>query len=93
MLREAELVALEVRRGLVSANGARDYGVCLTADSQVDAAATEALREAMRGSRAPLGLFDRGPDIATLRERCLAETGLPAPRQPVWPGHIRAAAA
>jgi N-methylhydantoinase B len=45
----------------------------------------------MRGRRAPLTIFDRGPDIATLRERCLADTGLPAPRQPVWPGQLSAA--
>ncbi len=93
LLRDAELVALEVRRGLVSATGARDYGVCIAADGTVDAAATAALRETLRSSRAPLGLFDRGPDIATLREHCLAETGLPAPRQPVWPGRISATAA
>jgi N-methylhydantoinase B len=31
-----------------------------------------------------LPLFDRGGDIEQLRASCLAETGLPAPRQPVW---------
>jgi len=92
LLREPELVALEVKRGLVSVQGARDYGVCLLADGSVDAAATDALRAQTRASRAPLGLFGRGPDIATLRERCLDDTGLPAPRQPVWPGHAAAAA-
>ena len=92
LLRESELVALEVQRGLVSAAGARDYGVCLDAEGGVDAAATEALRATMRATRAPLGLFGRGPDIATLRERCLEDTGLPAPRQPVWPGQVAVAA-
>ena len=28
--------------------------------------------------------LDFGPDIETLRANCLAETGLPAPQQPVW---------
>jgi N-methylhydantoinase B len=31
-----------------------------------------------------LTLFNYGPDIETLRQTCLAETGLPAPRAPVW---------
>jgi N-methylhydantoinase B len=92
LVRDAELVALEVRRGLVTATGARDYGVCVLADGSVDAAATEALRAEMRASRAPLGLFDRGPDLDVLRERCLEETGLPAPRPPVWAGRERALA-
>jgi N-methylhydantoinase B len=90
--REAETVALEVRRGLVTAKGARDYGVVITPELTVDSAATAALRADMHASRAPLALFDRGPDLATLRENCLAETGLPAPKQPVWPGRRSAAA-
>ena len=52
---------------------------------------TEALRSKLRAARGELPLFDRGPDIATLRERCLAETGLPAPLAPVWPGQTQAA--
>jgi N-methylhydantoinase B len=42
------------------------------------------LRESLRSSRAPLPLFNRGPDIEQLRERCLEETGLPAPVAPSW---------
>jgi len=84
LARDAELVALEVRRGLVSAQGALDYGVKLAADGQLLADETEALRARLRASRPPLPLFDRGPDIATLRERCEAETGLAAPRAPQW---------
>jgi N-methylhydantoinase B len=38
----------------------------------------------MRGSRGPLSLFDYGPGIEVLRQNCEAETGLPAPIQPVW---------
>ena len=82
--RDAARVALEVRRGLVSAQGARRYGVVVTGAGELQAAATEALRAQVRASRGPLPVFDRGPEIETLRERCLAETGLPAPRQPVW---------
>lgn len=93
LLREPELVALEVQRGLVSAQGAGDYGVVLRADGSVDEAATETLRADMRKVRGPLALFSRGPDIETLRERCLEETGLPAPKAPVWPTQkVKAAA-
>jgi N-methylhydantoinase B len=35
-------------------------------------------------------IFNFGPDIETLRATCLAETGLPAPQQPVWPLAIAA---
>lgn len=78
--RDAELVALEVRRGLVSPQGALRYGVMLNADGMVDAAATQQRRDATRASRGPLPVFNRGPDIETLRASCLAETGLPAPK-------------
>ena len=39
--RDPELVALEVRRGLVTAKGAERYGVCVDDDGTVDAEATE----------------------------------------------------
>jgi N-methylhydantoinase B len=84
LLRDAERVALEVRRGLVSARGARRYGVVVNDAGALQAGQTESLRTQMRAGRGPLPMFDRGPDIETLRARCLAETGLPAPRQPVW---------
>ena len=78
--RDAALVEKEVGQGLVSVEGARRYGVVVG-----DEAATAALRSAMRAARpGPLPLFDRGGDIEQLRASCLAETGLPAPRQPVW---------
>jgi N-methylhydantoinase B len=83
--RDAELVALEIRRGLVTPQGARDYGVVADADGVVDAEATQTLRSQMRAGRnAPLPIFNRGPDVDTLRANCLAETGLPAPIAPVW---------
>ncbi len=82
--RDAGLVALEVERGLVSTKGALDYGVVLAAEGGLDAAATQALRATIRSRRAPLAVFNRGPDIAALRDTCEAQTGLPAPRQPVW---------
>ena len=82
--RDPALVALEVARGLVSAKGAADYGVVLSQDGSVDVAATEAQRGRLRSQRGALTLFNRGPDIDLLRERCLADTGMAAPRAPVW---------
>ena len=82
--RDPELVALEVRRGLVTAEGARDYGVVVSAAGELNAGATEDLRAQLRRERGALGIFNRGPSIEELRARCLAETGLPAPVAPVW---------
>ncbi len=82
--RDAALVGKEITQGLVTVDGARDYGVVASADGTVDAAATDALRADIRASRPALPLFDYGPGIDALRANCLAETGLPAPRQPVW---------
>jgi N-methylhydantoinase B len=83
--RDPELVALEVRRGLVSAAGARRYGVVVGSDGHLDPAATESLRAEIRSDRTgELPVFDMGPNLETLLERCEEETGLPAPKAPVW---------
>jgi N-methylhydantoinase B len=91
LARDPALVAKEVAQGLVSIDGARVYGVVI-ADGVVDAEATCALRETLRANRpAELPTFNYGPDIATLRAQSLAETGLPAPRQPRWQNVAQAA--
>ncbi|HEX5494547.1 MAG TPA: hydantoinase B/oxoprolinase family protein [Mycobacteriales bacterium] len=82
--RDPELVATEVRRGLVTGEGARRYGVVLTDGGAVDTAETDSLRTRLRSERGETGVFDFGPPIEQLRERCLAETGLPAPRPPIF---------
>jgi N-methylhydantoinase B len=82
--RDAEIVAAEVRRGLVSVEGAKDYGVVLKKDNTVDSSATEKLRKKMAADRGEPSLFDFGPDIESLRKTCLKDTGLPAPKQPIW---------
>ncbi len=82
--RDPELVGLEIRQGLVTAEGARDYGVVVDADGVADAAGTEALRTEMRASRGDLPLFDYGPNLDDLRASCETQTGLPAPKQPQW---------
>jgi N-methylhydantoinase B len=82
--RDPGLVAREVDRGLVTADGARRYGVVLTDGSAIDEAATAALRERMRADRGAVEVFDFGASIDELRARSLEETGLPAPQPPVF---------
>ena len=84
LAREPDLVALEVRRGLVTSAGARSYGVVVDDEGVLDAAATDELRTAIRADRVePLPTFDMGPPLETILANALAETGLPAPRPPV----------
>lgn len=82
--RDPEIVGLEIRQGLVTPEGARHYGVIVDENGVVDADATDKLRAEMKASRGELPLFDYGPSIDDLRANCEAETGLPAPIQPVW---------
>jgi N-methylhydantoinase B len=83
--RDPALVALEVRRGLITADGARHYGVVLNGDGSVAAEDTDALRAELRAGRpAALPVFDMGPPLPELLARCEEETGLPAPRRPAW---------
>jgi len=83
--RDPELVALEVARGLVSAEGAeKSYGVKLNGDLSVDVSATERLRQSLEGTVDESQIFNFGPDMQQLRDNCLAETGLDAPVAPKW---------
>ncbi len=81
--REPAKVLADVRKGLVSVEGARRYGVVVAADA-VDEVATRTLRATMEQSRDPIALFDRGGTLEELKRCCLEETGLPAPATPVW---------
>ena len=82
--REASLVALEVKRGLVTFEGAfENYGVKVKDDYTIDDAATAERRAVMAKDR-PEGIFNYGPDMDSLRENCLRDTGLEAPMQPRW---------
>ena len=83
--RDPALVGKEIVQGLVTAEGAKAYGVVANEQGVIDTAATEALRSKMRSERGALPLFNYGPGIETLRANCEAETGLKAPVQPVWP--------
>ena len=82
--RDAELVGLEVRRGLVTAEGATRYGVVCDDRGVVDHGATASLRvEKAKGRPEPLPTFNMGPPLETILARCEEETGLPAPKPPV----------
>lgn len=81
--RDLEAVAYDVRTGLVTPEGARDYGVVIDAEGTIDADATTALRSAMAAARGEVQPFTFGPDIAQLKANCLAETGLEPPKDPV----------
>lgn len=86
--RDPEMVALEIRQGLVTVDGAREYGVVIAGDGSVDQNATDSLRTKMASQIIETDSpFNFGPDIDTLRANCLEETGLPAPIQP---GHVAA---
>jgi N-methylhydantoinase B len=72
--REPELVGLDVLQGKVSERAAReDYGVVVRvtdeASFEIAAAATSALRERLRATRAPRPFFDRGPGYERLAGR------------------------
>jgi N-methylhydantoinase B len=82
--RDPALVGKEIRQGLVSVAGAKAYGVVADAEGVVDEAATQALRASMAATSNDNVLFDRGGEIEELRARCKAETGLDAPKPPVW---------
>jgi N-methylhydantoinase B len=83
--RDPELVRADVERRLVTVEGAKRYGVVITADSRVDAAATEALRAELRSARVDaIPTFNFGGDVESIRARCEAETHLPAPVKPTF---------
>ncbi|MEM7665586.1 MAG: hydantoinase B/oxoprolinase family protein [Pseudomonadota bacterium] len=90
--RDPQTVGLEIRQGLVTPEGAREYGVVVDKDGAVDSDATESLRADMKASRGELPLFDYGPSIEDLRGTCEEETGLLAPEQPVWTANLAEAA-
>lgn len=82
--RAPELIRADVARGLVSAEGARRYGVVIAGDASVDGAATEALRGKLRAERGEPGLFDFGGTIEEIKARCKAETHLDPPDAPTF---------
>jgi len=80
--RDADLVAFDARRGLISVDGAKRYGVVIAADGAVDTGATKKLRAEMAASKVDTGLFSRGGTIEEIKARSMEETHLPAPEAP-----------
>jgi len=92
--RDAELVAADVRRGLVTAEGAKRYGVVMNADETVNQEETKRLRDKIRAEQpAKAPVFDKGPPLATILANCEKETHLKAPVPPVFRpgGELKAA--
>ena len=82
--RDADKVVKEVKRGLISVEGAKAYGVVISDDMSLDTEATVALRAKMAPGVKTDQIFNTGPSIDELRANCFAETGLVAPIQPTW---------
>ena len=82
--REPGLVSADVARGLVSADGARRYGVVIDDHGSVDMTATDRLREELREQRGEPELFNFGGSIEEIKSRCKAETHLDPPQTPTF---------
>jgi N-methylhydantoinase B len=90
LARSPELVALDVRRGLVSRDGAKRYGVVIADSGAVDTSATERLRQSLATERGEITeIFNFGGTIEEIKSRCLVETHLPAPETPVFRNKAR----
>jgi len=86
--RDPATVALDVKRGLVTIEGAKRYGVIVEKDFTVDEKGTEKLRKKMAKSQT-IEMFDRGGDLQTLLKNCKAETGLTPPVPPTFPDWMK----
>jgi N-methylhydantoinase B len=83
--RDPELVRQDVARRLVTADGARRYGVVLDADGAVDTEATASLRAELVAARGDdIDVFNFGGNLEEIRARCEADTHLPAPVKPTF---------
>lgn len=80
-LRDPAHVLQDVKRELVSIEGAKRYGVVIV-DNIVDEEQTTALRASLIEQRGEVEMFDFGGTIEEIKARCLEETGLPAPETP-----------
>ncbi|MEP6391736.1 MAG: hydantoinase B/oxoprolinase family protein [Halioglobus sp.] len=80
--RDPALVLQDVERRLVTADGARRYGVVIDDSGSVDEGATASLRDKMRAERGSIEVFNRGGTIEELKARSLEETHLPPPVDP-----------
>ncbi|HNP66013.1 MAG TPA: hydantoinase B/oxoprolinase family protein [Woeseiaceae bacterium] len=80
--RDCAAVLADVHRGLVTAAGARRYGVVITSKNTVDVDATREMRAKLSDTRGETSLFNFGGGIEDIKSRALEETHLPAPQAP-----------
>ena len=92
--RDPAAVSLDVRRRLISCEGAERYGVVIAADLGVDGKGTEALRRQLREGRdehqnlVSQEIFNRGGTWQELKAKCFEDTGLEPPKAP-WEVSLR----
>ena len=91
--RDSAKVALEAKRGIVTTEGARRYGVVLNGEHSVNETATAALRQTMASERGEVELFNFGGTVEELKARCKDETHLDPPKTPVFQKWIDRASA
>ena len=84
LVREAAQVALDAKRGLITIEGGKRYGVILGPDFAVDQRGTDDLRRRMAADRGAVDTFDFGGTMEELRARCKADTTFDPPRQPIF---------
>ncbi|GAB5381887.1 MAG: hydantoinase B/oxoprolinase family protein [Aliiglaciecola sp.] len=82
--RPPELVLDDVKRQLVTIEGAKRYGVVINKDLTVNEGETLALRAKLSEQRGDVSLFDFGGTIEQIKARCEQETGLKPPQTPVF---------
>ena len=80
--RAEDKILLDVKRGLVTVEGARQFGLVIGSDGEINARGTKELRASMRESCEKLELFDKGGDLASIKKRSLEETGFEPPKDP-----------
>lgn len=83
-LRDPKSVQTDVKRSLVTAEGAKRYGVVLRDDGSIDTQATETLRASLLEKRGDTVLFDFGGTIDEIKARCKQETHLEPPETPTF---------
>ena len=91
--RDSAKVALEAKRGIVTTEGARRYGVVLNGEHSVNETAPAALRQTVASERGEVELFNFGGTVEELKARCKDETHLDPPKTPVFQKWIDRASA
>ncbi len=81
--RDPAAVLTDVKRNLVSVEGAKRYGVVIV-DGAVDEAATTALRNQLQAERGAVSMFNHGGTIEEIKARCLEETHMQPPVSPTF---------